>query len=183
MSSKPLRADARRNRERILAAAELVFAARGTSASTEDVAVEAGVVVGTVFRHFPTKQDLLAAIMKALLDRLTADVHALAATDGGGALFEFFTRVVEQAAANRAVVDALAASGTPVGAAEPLRGLADALGVLLTLAQRAGTVRADIHLDEVLALLTATTQGALHGDWSDDLRTRTLAVIFSGLRA
>lgn len=182
MSSKPLRADARRNRERILAAAEQVFAGRGASASTEEVAAEAGVAIGTVFRHFPTKQDLLSAIVKELLERLTAEVTALATADPATALFEFFTSVVEQAAAKRTVVELLAEGGVRVGVAEPLRGLADALGVLLARAQDAGAVRREVRLDEVLALLTATAQGALHGNWSDDLRQRTLEVVFAGLR-
>ena len=183
MSSKPLRADARRNRARILAAAEEVFAARGAAAATEDVAAAAGVAVGTVFRHFPTKQDLLSAIVKSLLARLTAEVTALAADgDPRTALFEFFAGVVAKAAANRSVVEALADGGVHIGVAEPLGGLADALAPLLTGAQAAGTVREDVRLDEVLALLTATTHGALHGDWNDDLRDRTLAVVFAGLR-
>ena len=63
MSSKPLRADARRNRAKILDAAGEVFAERGAAASTEEVAARAGVAIGTVFRHFPTKQDLLGAIL------------------------------------------------------------------------------------------------------------------------
>src|SRR3982074_1256888 len=62
--AKPLRADARRNRARILDAAEVVFSEKGASASTEEVASRAGVAIGTVFRHFPTKKDLLRAIMK-----------------------------------------------------------------------------------------------------------------------
>lgn len=183
MSSKPLRADARRNRERILAAAERVFTARGASASTEEVAAEAGVASGTVFRHFPAKQDLLSAIVKSLLERLTAQVDELAAGDPATALFEFFTQVVEQAAAHRPVVEALADAGVQVGVGEPLRGLADAVGVLLTRAQRAGAVREGVRLDEVLALLTASAQGALHGGWSEDLRRRTLEVVFAGLSA
>src|SRR5436190_21257823 len=105
------RADARRNRERILAAAGEVFAARGASASTEEVAGRAGVAVGSVFRHFPTKNDLLRAIMKDLLARLEADAAALAGDPATG-LFTFFTRLVAEAAAQRTVVELLA---VPVG--------------------------------------------------------------------
>jgi len=61
-----MRADAQRNRTRILAAAEEVFADGGPGASTEEVARRAGVAIGTVFRHFPTKADLLSALMKRL---------------------------------------------------------------------------------------------------------------------
>jgi AcrR family transcriptional regulator len=183
LSSKPLRADARRNRERILAAAEEVFARSGTAASTEDIAARAGVAIGTVFRHFPTKQDLLAAIVKELLARLTAEVAELAKGDPSTALFDFFTRVVEQAAAKQAVVELLARGGVRVGVADPVRSLHDAIGVLLERARTAGAVRPDVRLDEVMALLTATAQGALQGRWSTDLRHRTLEVIFAGLRA
>ncbi|HEY0454266.1 TetR/AcrR family transcriptional regulator [Actinophytocola sp.] len=182
MSSKPQRADARRNRERILAAAEEVFGQHGTGASTEEVAARAGVAIGTVFRHFPTKRDLLSAIVKELLARLTAEVTELAAGDPRTALFDFFARVVEQAAAKKSVVDLLAAGGVEVGVAEPLATLRDAVGALLAQAQDARAVRREVRLDEVMALLTATAQGALHGGWDDDLRRRTQEVIFAGLR-
>jgi AcrR family transcriptional regulator len=182
LSSKPLRADARRNRERILAAAEEVFARHGTAASTDDVAARAGVAIGTVFRHFPTKQDLLAAIVKDLLARLTAEVTEAASGDPATALFDFFARVVEQAAAKKAVVELLAHQGVVVGVADPVRGLHDAIGVLLERARSVGAVRDEVRLDEVMALLTATAQGALQGGWSADLRGRTLEVIFAGLR-
>jgi len=182
LSSRPLRADARRNRERILAAAEQVFARQGASASTEEVAAAAGVAIGTVFRHFPTKQDLLSAIVKELLARLTAELSDLASADPSTALFDFFARVVEQAAAKRSVVELLAEGGVRVGVEEPLRGLSDALDVLLARAREAGAVRPEVRLDEVLALLTATAQGALHGNWPADLRRRTLDVVFTGLR-
>src|SRR2546421_2027863 len=74
------RADARRNRERILAAAQEVFAEKGASASTEEVASRAGVAIGTVYRHFPTKDDLLRAIMKEL-DLLGVDIGVAEAVE------------------------------------------------------------------------------------------------------
>lgn len=175
MSSKPLRADARRNRARILAAAEEVFAARGAAASTEEVAAAAGVAIGTIFRHFPTKQDLLGAILKDLLAELSEKAE-------GDDLFTFFTRVVTVAAEKKFVVELLAGHGVEVGVAGPVQSLSAAVGELLAHAQDAGTVRADVRLDEVLALLTAAGQGALHGGWPPDLRERTLGVIFAGLR-
>jgi AcrR family transcriptional regulator len=178
-----LRADARRNRARILAAAEDVFAERGASASTEEVARRAGVAIGTVFRHFPTKDDLLRAIMKDLLERLTAQVNQLAADgDPAAALFGFFTTMVEQAAAKKTVVDLLAATGTDVQVAAAVKALRHGITQLLTRAQQAGAVRADVGIDEVMALLTSSCQGALHGGWDSELQHRTLAVIFDGLR-
>src|SRR4051812_5490623 len=88
---RPPRADALRNRARVLTAAEAVFAARGTSASTEEVAREAGVGIGTVFRHFPTKEALLEAVYVARLRRLAEEADALvSADDAGEAFFTFF---------------------------------------------------------------------------------------------
>jgi AcrR family transcriptional regulator len=182
VSEPPLRADARRNRARILAAAVEVFDAYGTSASTEEVARRAGVAVGTVFRHFPTKDDLLAAIMKDLRSRLAAKAEALAAEDDPAALFGFFAEVVEHAAGARTVVHLLAAAGTDVGVGRQLAGLGDALDALLGKARAAHAVRDDVHLDEVIALLTAACHGALAAGWTPDLRRRTVARLLDGLR-
>lgn len=168
-----MRADARRNRARILAAAEEVFAARGAAASTEEVAAVAGVAIGTVFRHFPTKRDLLGAILKELL-------ATLGEAAAGDDLFAFVTRVVDAAAEKRFVVDLLAGDGVTVEVGGVIDSLAGDIENLLVRAQESGQVRADVRLDEVLALLTAAAQGALR--WSSDLRRRTLAVIFAGLR-
>jgi AcrR family transcriptional regulator len=167
-----LRADAQRNRVAILAAATEAFAEHGPKATTEQIAVHAGVAVGTVFRHFPTKDALLAAIMKQSLQRLVE-----LAADGD--LFEFFTAVVDEAASTRTIVEALSQQGIDV--AEALRGLQDAAAGLLARAQAEGKVRGEVRIDEVMALLTATTQGAQRAGWSHDLRQRTLSIVFAGL--
>jgi AcrR family transcriptional regulator len=178
-----LRADARRNRARILAAAEEVFAEQGASASTEEVARRAGVAIGTVFRHFATKDDLLRAIMKNLLERLTAEVTSLAAEgDPATALAEFFTRTVREAAAKKTVVELLAGAGIEVGVSEPVQALRHEIDGLLRRAQQAGTVREDVRAAEVMALLTSTCQGALLAGWDAELQRRALAIIFDGLR-
>lgn len=175
-----LRADAQRNRTRILDAAESVFAELGASASTEEVASRAGVAIGTVFRHFPTKRDLLAAIMQGLQEQLTEQVRTLAGNDEDGhGLHEFFVGVVEQAMVRRTVVELLAQSGRD----ERHLALRDAVEVLLVLAQHAGTVRRDVRIDDVMALLVAASQGALRAGWDRRLRERTVGIIFDGLRA
>src|SRR5581483_4471365 len=160
-TGKPMRADAQRNRARILDAAEDVFAEGGPDASTEEVARRAGVAIGTVFRHFPTKADLLRALMKRLLEQVAADAaDRIAHGDPATALFDFFTALVRRTAANRAVVHLL-----EVQLAGPITALSGAVEELLARAQRAGAVRADVRLDEVLALLESLCQGALHGGW------------------
>jgi AcrR family transcriptional regulator len=182
-SSKGLRADARRNRARILAAAEAVFAEKGTSAATEEVAARAGVAIGTVFRHFPTKQALLQAIMKDLLMRLTQQLRSLAANaDPATALFTFITLMVEQATEKKTVVELLAETGITVQVADAMQALRAGVEELLSRSQQVGAVREDVRLDEVIALLTGACQGALHAGWDQDLRQRTLAIVFNGLR-
>lgn len=182
VSEPPLRADARRNRARILTAAAKVFDEHGTSASTEEVARRAGVAIGTVFRHFPTKNDLLAAIMKDLQSRLTAEAEALTAKDEPTALFTFFADIVDHAASTRTVIHLLAATGTNVGVDRQLAELGEALDTLLTQARKAHTVRSEVQLDEVIALLTAACQGALAAGWTPDLRRRTVTRLLDGLR-
>ncbi|WP_141577354.1 TetR/AcrR family transcriptional regulator [Actinomadura sp. WMMA1423] len=178
-----MRADAQRNRERILEAADEVFAGAGPDASTEEVARRAGVAVGTVFRHFPTKADLLRALMKRLLRQVTDDAAELMARgDPATALFEFFARLVERTAANRTVVGLLAAEGMEVPITGPLGSLADAVGELLVRGQEAGAVARGVRLDEVMALLVSACQGALMGGWDADLRGRTLDLMLAGLR-
>jgi AcrR family transcriptional regulator len=172
LEQPPLRADAARNRARILDAAEAVFAECGPSASTEEVARRAGVAIGTVFRHFPTKDDLLAAIMKRLLAGLVEEA-------GSHDLFGFFEHVVAQAAAKKTVVDLLSVDLRP---AEAVGHLEHAVAGLLTSAQAAGRVDPEIQLPEVMALLAGLCQGALHSGWDAALQTRTLRVVFAGLR-
>jgi len=182
-ASQGLRADARRNRARILTAAEAVFAEKGAAASTEEVARRAGVAVGTVFRHFPTKEALLQAIVGDLVARLADEVDALVAHgDPGTALFGFFTSMVEQAAAKKTVVDLLAAAGIDLPVSKPVQALRQSIEALLTRAQQAGAVRADAGVAEVLALLTATCQAAVQAGWDPELQHRTLAIVFDGLR-
>jgi AcrR family transcriptional regulator len=182
-TTKTLRADARRNRARILQAAEQVFSEKGVSASTEEVAGKAGVAIGTIFRHFPTKDDLLRALLKEVLQRLTDEVNALNADgDPATALFTLFTRMVEQAAAKKTVVDLLAQTGMNVQVADPVQALKQGIEGLLTRAQQAGAIRNDVQIQEVMAVLTSTCQGALHAGWDHDLQHRTLTIIFNGLR-
>jgi AcrR family transcriptional regulator len=182
-AGRPLRADAQRNRARILDAADQVFAEHGMSASTEEVAARAGVAIGTVFRHFPTKNDLLAAIMKNLLERLVEEVDTLGRTgEPGTALFTFFSRTVEQAATKKAVVDLIGQTGIDIRIPEVTQVFGQAVDGLLRQAQATGTVDDQVRLPEVMALLASTCQGALHGGWDADLQRRTLGIVFAGLR-
>jgi len=180
-----LRADARRNRCRILEAAEAVFASKNMAASTEEVAAAAKVGIGTVFRHFPTKNALLEALLIAKLRRLVDEAEALSSSeDPRAALFSFFTHMLEDSSKKKAYAEALAAAGIDVRGAtlETKKELGAAIGKLLTSAQRAGTVRKDIGIAELMALMAGASHAAEHATNSREVATRALEIIFDGLR-
>jgi AcrR family transcriptional regulator len=159
------RVDARANRSRILDAAEEVFGQGGESASTEEVARRAGVGIGTVFRHFPTKAALLEAVLVRRFDRLRGQADALlGAADPGGAFLGFFGHLVADAAAKIAITEALLDAGgdhdQDANASRASDALRQAVGTLLVQAQQAGAVRGDVGLPEVYALLVATSRAA-----------------------
>ncbi|WP_416223223.1 hypothetical protein [Streptomyces hygroscopicus] len=118
------------------------------------------------------------------LDHAVVRQHAaaLAAEGDPTALLTFFADVVERAAGARTVVHLLAAGGTDVGVERQVAGLEEALEALLARAQETGAVRADVRLDEVVALLTAACHGALAAGWAPEPRRRTVARLLGGLR-
>lgn len=180
---QPRRADARANRDRILDVAEEVFGKGGESASTEEVARLAGVGIGTVFRHFPTKAALLEAVLVRRLDRLRGQAEALlGAPDPGQAFLGLFGHLVADATAKIAIADALLdAGGSHDDAARASEELRRAVGALLRRAQQAGAVRDDIELPEVYALLAGASRAAARGQLDPDAQARLLAVVFDGL--
>jgi AcrR family transcriptional regulator len=182
---RPRRADAERNRERVLRAAEAVLARDGLSASMRTIAADAGVGLGTIYRNFPTQEALYQAIIVRRTRALIAEAAELVgAPDAGQAFFDYFTHVVEHAVRTKDIADVLARAGI-----DPKSGLADvgrdmrhAVQTLLDRAQRAGAVRPDLRLPELMAVLTAMCLGAEHSQWDTPLRAATLAVVFDGLR-
>ena len=180
MAERALRADARRNRERVLAAARSAFAEQGYAVPLDEIAAAAGVGPGTVYRHFPTKEALFDAVSVANIEELAADARARAeAADPGSAFAGFLHRIAEQALAKRDLPDAFAGAGADAVAAA-VADMHDALGVLLAKAQEAGGVRRDVTVTDLIALL----KGLLHAVRSDpdpDVRHRLLAVVGDGL--
>jgi AcrR family transcriptional regulator len=181
------RKDARNNRARILEVADDVFGRGGETASTEEVARLAGVGIATVFRHFPTKASLLEAVLVARFDRLRAEAEALAgAGDAGDAFYGFFKYMVDDAATKIAISEALVDTGAIAhgdgGPAEvAAHALRRAFGVLLARAQEAGRVRDDIELPELYALLVGVSRAAAYAKLDDEVRARSLAIVFDGL--
>ncbi|MEU4607705.1 TetR/AcrR family transcriptional regulator [Kribbella sp. NPDC023972] len=179
-----MRADARDNRARIMTAADEVFG-RSPNASTDDVAKLAGVGIATVFRHFPTKVELLEAVLTLRLERLRDRAIELAdSNQPGAAFFGFFTQVVSESASKLAIAEALTAAGTAAGVDAKKAGseLRAAFDTLLTRAQEDGAVRRDAGLAEVYALLIGASRGATAVGLEPKVRDRMLGLIFDGLR-
>ncbi|MEV8099364.1 helix-turn-helix domain-containing protein [Kitasatospora sp. NPDC085879] len=182
---RPLRADAARNRARLLDVATEVFTTRGLGVPTEEIARTAGVGVGTLFRHFPTKEALLEAVMVRRLETIKAGLVGIAATaPPDEAFFGCFRLVVEQSMGKNEFTRALTAVGVDVHEAlrESSAAIQTQLTEVLAGAQRAGAVRPDLGPPELIALLVGTgaTMEQLAGDPA--ARERIFEVVFDGLR-
>ncbi len=186
MARQP-RADAQRNRARVLEVAARVFATEGLSVPVHEIARRAGVGTGTVSRHFPSKHDLFAAILLARLEQLTAEADALnQQTDPGVAFFTFFATLVHAGAANRGLAEALAGAGYDLESAAADAGYDVTAGLrgLLTRAQLAGAVRDDVDSADVKALMTGCLSRVGSGGGADTAALDHLtAVVCDGLRS
>jgi AcrR family transcriptional regulator len=170
-----LRADARRNMERVLDAAAEVFGASGPDASIDEIARRAGVGHGTVFRRFPTKDDLMYAVIERHVAQMCAIAEeALVADDPGEAFFDFVRGVAELSMATPGLHKCVVHCGEKPGAAE-LERLNERL---VSRAQRAGALRKDVEPADVRLLIRSALTAAPPGQWR-----RYLDVMLDGLRA
>jgi AcrR family transcriptional regulator len=181
-----LRADARRNRDRVLAAARELFASDGLSVSLDDIARRAGVGPGTVHRHFPTKENLISAVAIGRLEQIVEQARNLAtADDPGAALRSHLSGVLAYADANAPLKSALTGTDLDIRTTAPevRAALHDAVGVLLARAQHAGAIRDDLNADDLMAL----TAGHVHTLQYAGVHAKTrqaqrlTAVLFNGL--
>jgi AcrR family transcriptional regulator len=180
---RPLRADAARNRARVLEVAYQTFAEEGLSVPIDEIARRAGVGAGTVYRHFPTKEALFEAIATSRLQHLIDHASALSvSSEPGEAFFAYLTMLVEEGKTDQGLVDALAGIGFDLAAAIPdaERQFMALLEELLTRAQQAGAVRSDVEVKDVKALMIGCQAMQRY---SDDPGTakRTFAVVRDGL--
>lgn len=184
-NSRPLRADAVRNRKLVTAAAAKLLARDGESTSMRAIAREAGVGLATVYRQFPDKAALYAAMIADQITALT-ELARSKADDGdpGAAFFDYFAESVASSDGQKLLVDGLIAAGVDYDAAlgSLNQDLHQATEVLLRRAQQAGAVRLDLGMPELRGLLTATCLGAERQHWDDRLRTRILGIVFDGFR-
>ena len=186
-SARPLRADAARNRARILEAAEQVFAEQGAGAGMDDVAAAAGVGVGTLYRHFPTKDALVAAVLIARLEQLAEVGETYLGSDRpGDALFEFLGRFVETSKSKQDLIDAMTNGadheelfGTPgIAVFERLNALVDQL---LKAAQAAGEVRPDVTASDLLGLTLGPCMATASPFLINGSSDRMLSIVRAGL--
>ncbi|WP_169735366.1 TetR/AcrR family transcriptional regulator [Actinokineospora inagensis] len=186
-AAAPKRADARRNRARVLATAARLLAVDGVSVSFDEIARQAGVGVGTVYRHFPTREELFGTVVLDGMRQLTlrADELAGADDDPGAAFFRFFFLMVEQTVVNKALCEAFEDPAGPgsAAAADPGASLAfeTALDRLLAKAKDVGAVRADLTATEVRVLVVAAVMAARAHE-STGFTWRVAALVAGGLR-
>ncbi|MFI7605012.1 TetR/AcrR family transcriptional regulator [Micromonospora sp. NPDC049366] len=181
---RPLRADAQRNRQRLLDAAVSAFSQRGPEITLESVAREAGVGIGTLYRHFPTREALVEAAYRNELAKLCdAAAELLEESPPDQALRGWMDRFVDYLATKRGMADALrlviAAGANPFARSRDR--LLAALGLLLEAGAQAGSVRADVTAADVLASLSGVSLAA--GEPAQrDQAGRLLDLLMDGLR-
>ncbi|MFC5827290.1 TetR/AcrR family transcriptional regulator [Nonomuraea insulae] len=185
-AARPPRSDAVRNRQLLLRAAAEAFAEQGTEVTIAEIAQRAGIAKGTVFRHFATKDDLVAAIMGEMLDNLVASGMRLAgAADSAAALLEFMTTGIELLARDRALCEVV---GRPSLQHPAVRAgidrLCEVVETLTDRARRAGAIRQDITGQDIVLLLGGVHQTAAPlADVQPQLWRRYLGLTFDGIRA
>ncbi len=178
---RPKRADALRNHERLIAAAREAFAAGGAATSLEEIARRAEVGIGTLYRNFPTRQDLLEAVYLDELDGLCRSATDFAALEPWDALNGWLHRFVGYVATKRALADELLSNMVRDAAffASCRGAIYEAGEPLFDRAQRAGVVRADASFDDALAIVG----GIAKASGADAERTeRILDMALDGLR-
>jgi AcrR family transcriptional regulator len=181
----PLRADAERNRQRLMAAAKELFATRGLDVTLDEIARHAGVGTGTAYRRFPNKDALIDALMVDRIGELAAIAEeCLEEPDPWVGLSGYFERALALQAADRGLKDVLFSSGRGrERSTEARRQIAPVVARLVRRAQEAGVVRSDFALSDVpLINFMLNTLVDFGRDVEPDLYKRYLAIVLDGLR-
>ena len=183
-TTKTMRADARRNREKLLRAGLELFTEQGADVSLDAVAKRAGVGVGTLYRHFPTRDALVEAVYLSELDRLhEGAAELLAAHPPHEALALWMDQFVEYAATKRGLSGALQsviASGRNPYSQSRAK-MVEAVGQLLDAARAEGTVRDDVDAEDVLLAMGGIWAMPVEPGWEQRART-LLGLVMDGLR-
>ncbi len=169
----------------MLAAAEAEFSRAGLKVPIEAIAKRAGVGVGTVCRHFPTKQALIEAVLTSMYESLLTDAEAaLEQDDAGAAFLAFFEAVTAFQSRHRALAEQMATDVALPASEESLRlALHDAITEIVARAQAAGAVRADIGPADVAMLFSGVAHAtSTLGSLEPALRERYMRIVLDGLR-
>ncbi|MFH8795612.1 TetR/AcrR family transcriptional regulator [Streptomyces sp. NPDC017941] len=180
-----MRADARRNHQRLLCEARAAFAEHGTDTSLEDVARRAGVGIGTLYRHFPTRHALLSAVFEdAVHDLLTRSHALLDAPRPCAALVEWLRAIITHAGEYRGLARALmsASRDSSSALARCSRPMHEAGTALLTRAQAAGAIREGVAINDLLQLTNAIALAAEETPDDPQLADRLLLLTLRGLK-
>ena len=183
---RPLRRDAERNRDRIVEAARSAFAADGIDVSVEEIARRAGVGMGTLYRRFPTKGDLVDAVLEdAFAEVCQAAEAALEQEDAWAAFAAFLERVFELHVRNRSLKDVIASGQHDLKRLDSLRArMRPLVAQVVARAQEQGTLRADFVAEDVPMLFwTGGRVAEVSADVAPDLWRRYLGFVLDGLRA
>ncbi|HEX3517888.1 MAG TPA: helix-turn-helix domain-containing protein [Solirubrobacteraceae bacterium] len=184
-SERPLRKDAERNRQRVLDAARELFAERGLGVSLDDIARHAGVGVGTVYRRFPDKEQLIDALFEERIgEMLSAAGKSLEMPDPWLALVRFLERALEMQAEDRGLKELLLSTSEAHARIERARlQIQPLVAVVLERAQQAGVVRADLVVADLLLLQHAIGEVADYTrEVAPEVWRRTLVIALDGLR-
>jgi AcrR family transcriptional regulator len=184
-ASRPQRADARRNAERVLVAAHEVFDEQGADASLEEIARRAGVGIGTLYRHFPTRDVLVQTVMQEELDALEARAaELLAADDPADALATWLREHLAAAAVCRGLgASAMIKMLDHESDALPCESMRRAGAELVARAQEAGVVRSDVDIDDLMRLVNAIGLATEDAPGGPAQAEHLLAVVIAGIRA
>jgi AcrR family transcriptional regulator len=177
---RPMRADARRNYDKLVAAARELFSADGTSAPLEDVAERAGVGIGTLYRHFPTRQALLEAVYVDEVEAMARAADDLSELPPWDALSQWLHQYVGFAATKRALTEALVEAAPDSNVLLSCRtAILGAGNALIERAQRAGAVRADTNFTDVVRMVSGI---AMVATTEPGQKERLLELALDGLR-
>jgi len=185
-AQRPLRRDAERNRDRIVEAARTAFASDGIDVSVEEVARRAGVGMGTLYRRFPTKGDLIDAVLEdAFSEICQAAEEALELEDGWAGFTTFLERVFQLHVRNRGIKDVVASGQHDRRRLEALRAqMRPLVAELIRRAQEQGTLRADFVPEDMPILIwTGGRVAELTSAVSPELWRRYLGFVLDGLRS
>jgi len=175
---RPHRADARRNFDAVLAAARDAFGKHGTDASLEDIARQANVGIGTLYRNFPTRQDLLEAVYVGEIEELCQAARDVAGLEPWEAFNAWLERFAAYVATKLALLQALNKDSEVFRACKGAM-YASALPIF-ERAQESGAVRKDVSLDDVTRMISGMVASTYA---SDDQRERVMSIALDGLRA